>query len=148
MSYTEMTGDLFELGLPAIGHGCNTQGSMAGGIAREVKRRWPDCYDEYARLCRDGRFPLGGFHVWEGDGLVVYNLATQVRPGADARLDAIRQSVAAALADAQARGIERLGVPRIGAGIGGLDWTDVRRFLRDVATESPVELVVVDLPRR
>jgi hypothetical protein len=88
MTYTETTGDLFELGLPAIGHGCNTVGSMAGGIARDVKRRWPECYREYAERCRDGRFALGGFHAWEGDGIVVYNLATQVRPGKDARPDA------------------------------------------------------------
>ena len=146
MTYTETTGDLFEQGLPAIAHGCNTSGSMAGGIAREVKRRWPDCYAEYARLCREGRFPLGGFHAWEGDGLVVYNLATQVRPGADARLEAICDAVTGALADAQARGISRLGVPRIGAGIGGLDWSDVRRALREVADQSPVELVAVERP--
>lgn len=146
MSYTETTGDLFELDLPAIAHGCNTGGSMAGGIAREVKRRWPDCYAEYARLCREGHFPLGGFHAWEGEGLVVYNLATQVRPGADARLEAIREAVTGALADAEARAVSRLGVPRIGAGIGGLDWADVRGVLREVADRSTVELVVVERP--
>lgn len=148
MTYTETTGDLFELGLSAIGHGCNTVGSMGAGIAREVRRRWPDCYRDYAELCRTGRFMIGGFHAWEGDGIVVYNLATQVRPGRDARLDAIRDAVAAALADAQARGLDRLGLPRIGAGIGGLDWSDVRRVLREVAADSPVELVVVGLPPR
>jgi O-acetyl-ADP-ribose deacetylase (regulator of RNase III) len=148
MTYTETTGDLFELGLPAIGHGCNTAGSMAGGIARDVRRRWPECYREYAKRCRAGRFPLGGFHAWEGDGIVVYNLATQVRPGRDARLAAIREAVTAALDDAHGRGIDRLGLPRIGAGIGGLEWADVRRILLEVAEHSPVELVVVERPQR
>lgn len=148
MTYTQMTGDLFELGLPAIGHGCNTVGSMGAGIAREVRRRWPDCYREYAELCRAGRFTIGGFHAWEGDGIVVYNLATQVRPGKDARLDAVRDAVTAALADARTRGIPRLGLPRVGAGIGGLDWSHVREVLLEVAADSPVELVVVERPQR
>ena len=28
-----VTGDLFDLALPALAHGCNCSGSMAGGIA-------------------------------------------------------------------------------------------------------------------
>lgn len=147
MSYTETTGDLFALGLPAIAHGCNTRGSMAGGIAREVKRRWPECFEAYATRCRNGEFTLGGLHAWEGEDLVIYNLATQLEPGADARLGAIRDSITLALADAERRGIARLGVPHLGAGIGGLDWAAVREVLREAARTSPVELVAVERAR-
>lgn len=39
-----------------------------------------------------------------------------------------------------------LGLPRVGAGIGGLEWADVREVLREVAAASPAELLVVELP--
>lgn len=146
MSYRETTGDLFDLGLPAVGHGCNCQGSMAGGIAVQFRERFPDMYEEYRRRCRTGEFPLGGFLRWDADDLVVYNLATQQRGGAGARLDAIGSSVHAALADAAASGLTALGVPKLGAGIGGLDWSDVQAVLREAGEASPVEFTVVLLP--
>ena len=147
MPYTETTGDLLTLGLPAIGHGCNTAGSMAGGIARQVQYRWPQLYDDYARACRCGTFQLGTFQVVDVGGMLVYNLATQMNPGRAARLDAIESAVGQALQDLGRRGISKLGVPRVGAGIGGLAWADVKAVLRDLAQAHPVDLVVVSLPR-
>ena len=147
MGYVEVEGDLLAMGLPAIGHGCNTSGSMAGGIARQVRATWPDMYAAYARRCHRGGFELGDIFAWEADGVIVYNLATQVRPGPDARLDAILDSVARALDDVNARGLPQLGIPRIGAGIGGLDWVDVQATLKDLANGHQVQLVVARRPR-
>ncbi|HEU0129548.1 MAG TPA: macro domain-containing protein [Mycobacteriales bacterium] len=151
MAYTEVTGDLFALGLPAIGHGCNCAGVMVAGIAVEFRRRWPRMYDEYRRRCRAGKFRLGGCWAYDAGDVVVYNLATQREPGAHATLGAIERSVATALADVAARGLPSLGLPRLGAGIGGLRWDDVREVLRAAGEAAPVELVAVTLagpPRR
>ena len=147
MPYREVPGNLLELDLPAVGHGCNCAGSMAGGIAVDFRRRWPEMYDEYVRRCAAGELSPGGFFRWDADGLVIYNLATQQRPGPDARLDAIDASVRGALADAQRSGIATLGVPKLGAGIGGLAWCDVYGVLRDAGEASSVTLTVVKLPR-
>ena len=147
MTYTEIEGDLLTLGLPAIGHGCNCRGSMGGGIAAQLRDRYPQMSDAYRAKCRDGSFRLGGFFAWETADTVIYNLATQQEPGADARLGAIEESVRAALADAQARGLPTLGLPRLGSGIGGLQWADVSDTLRSLAAESPVDLTVVSRPR-
>ncbi|MFW5471053.1 macro domain-containing protein [Knoellia sp. CPCC 206435] len=147
-AYTEATGDLLTLGLPAIGHGCNTAGSMAGGIARQVQERWPQLHSEYAQLCRDRQFPLGSFHVVDVGEVLVYNVATQRNPGQDAYLGAISSAVAGALQDLECRGITTLGLPRLGAGIGGLQWSAVQAVLRALAASSPVDLVVVTQPRR
>ena len=148
MPTTHTIGDLLALGLPALAHGCNCRGSMAGGIARQVRERWPAMAREYERRCRAGEFRLGDVMAWQApEGLVVYNLATQVERGADARLDAVESTVRAALADAAERGLDRLGVPRLGAGIGGLERADVREVLERAGRQSPVDLVVVTRPR-
>ncbi|MBB2903525.1 O-acetyl-ADP-ribose deacetylase (regulator of RNase III) [Kineococcus radiotolerans] len=147
MPTTHATGDLFALDLPALAHGCNTRGSMAGGIARRFADRWPPMEQEYRRRCRAGEFRLGEvMRCVTDEGIVIYNLATQVERGADARLDAIEATVRAALADAAHRGLDRLGVPRLGAGMGGLGWTDVREVLERAGQESAVELVVITRP--
>jgi O-acetyl-ADP-ribose deacetylase (regulator of RNase III) len=113
------------LDLPALGHGCNCAGAMGAGIAVVFRKRYPAMYREYRRRCAAGEFRPGDVFVWEAPDVVVYNLATQPVPGPTARLDAIEASVRAALADAEVRELPRLGIPRIGAGLGGLDWDDV-----------------------
>lgn len=144
MSVRHLQGDLFALGLPALAHGCNCAGSMSGGIARVFRAMDEAMYAEYRRLCREREFRLGGFLRWTlDDGTVVYNLATQQQPGPDARLDAIATSVKGMLADAEQQGLAEVGVPHLGAGIGGLDWADVRQVLEEAGQASPVLLTVV-----
>jgi O-acetyl-ADP-ribose deacetylase (regulator of RNase III) len=146
MALTPVTGDLFELRLPALGHGCNCAGAMGAGIAVEFKRRFPDMYREYRSRCRQGRFVLGEIFLWEASDATIYNLATQPVPRPSATLQAIDTSVRAALADAEQRRKVELGIPRIGAGLGGLDWNDVADVLAGASEGSTVELVVVSLP--
>jgi O-acetyl-ADP-ribose deacetylase (regulator of RNase III) len=140
--YTHVEGDLFGLGLPAIGHGCNCAGAMGAGIATEFRRRWPEMYVAYRARCRAGAFRLGDVFPWDGGDVVVYNLATQPVPGPSATLrDQDRGRPRARRASA--RGLAQIGVPRIGAGLGGLAWADVEATLRAAGEASPVELVAV-----
>lgn len=147
MPFSMAVGDLFEFEYPAVGHGCNCSGAMGAGIALEFKRRYPAMFQEYRRRCRAGRFGLGEIFVWDHEpGLIIYNLATQPIPRPSATLEAIDISIRAAIADAERRGVERLGVPRIGAGLGGLVWSDVADVLRRAGDDSALELVAVSLP--
>jgi O-acetyl-ADP-ribose deacetylase (regulator of RNase III) len=146
VSYTEITGDLFALDLPAIGHGCNCQGVMGAGVAGQMRKRWPVMYNEYRDLCKAGKFRPGNIFPWEADEVCIYNLATQDRPGPDASLDAIRTCVREMLIDAEVTGLPQVGVPRLGTGIGGLSWHDVAPVLRELAGRSSCELTVVTLP--
>ena len=118
---------------------------MSGGIALEFRMRHPAMHQMYVEQCAAGIFRLGTFLPWQAPGVVIYNLATQQRPGPHADLDAIATSVRAALTDLEARGLSSIGLPRIGAGIGGLSWCDVSQTLHAVADASSVEVVVVRL---
>jgi O-acetyl-ADP-ribose deacetylase (regulator of RNase III) len=138
-----VVGDLFTLDLPALGHGVNCVGSMRGGIAVEFRRRWPRMHAAYQDLCAAGDLQPGDVFPWVADDVVVYNLAIQQDSGADACLDAVDRSVRSTLLDAGTREIDALGVPRLGAGIGGLVWADVLDTLISAAADSPVDLVVV-----
>lgn len=151
MTVEYRTGDLFTQGFTAYAHGVNCRGLMGAGIAREFRRRWPGMHNQYAYLCARYRLQLGEVFKWqrhdaEADNTIIYSLATQDRPGRHASLDAVRQTVTWMVDDAEAHGVPEIGLPRIGAGIGGLAWSDVSAVLDDVAGASPVRLVVVSLP--
>lgn len=142
------TGDLFEAGIPVLAHGVNLEGVMGSGIAVEFRKRWPKMYAEYQERCWTGALKLGRFHEWTAPdkSVTVFNLATQVRRGKHAGLPSLRDAVEWMLFRAEDLGIEAVAIPRIGAGIGGLDWPDVDAVLRRLAARSPVRLVVVTLP--
>ena len=143
MVITELRGDLFEVGLAALAHGCNCAGSMRAGIAKEFRRRWPAMYSQYRARCRTGAFLPGDVLVWPGSP-VIYNLAVQLRPGPLAMLGAIEVSVARMLELAEADGLPAVGMPRIGCRPGGLCWDEVGPVLDDLAAASTVDLVVVE----
>ena len=151
MSIEVRQGDLFASGASGLAHGCNCRGVMGAGIAKSFRDRWPEMYAEYRERCQTGRFILGEVFAyetgnWPTNGIVIFNLATQLDPGPHANLYAIEQSVTTMLALARERVVEEVALPRIGAGIGGLDWAEVQRTLEACAAKVPeVSLVVCEL---
>lgn len=138
-------GDLFAAkDLPALAHGCNTAGAMGKGIALEFKRRFPAMYQEYRRRCKAGEFQLGDVFVWEGEP-VVFNLATQKYPGSRADLEAIETALTRMVRIAETMAIDRIGLPKIGAGLGKLEWSQVRAVIETVAASTTLTLVVFEL---
>lgn len=132
----ERTGSLFDTEAPAIGHGVNCAGVMGAGIAVLFKRTWPAMFEEYRHACMSSKLTPGGLLPYrDGRGRVIYNLASQDRPGPHASLDLVRQSVADMIQHATAHGITRIALPRIGCGIGGLDWPDVKAILCSAETD-------------
>jgi O-acetyl-ADP-ribose deacetylase (regulator of RNase III) len=145
VSFTEVEGDIFEMNLPAIGHGCNCEGVMGAGIASDFKARWPKMYQEYRQYCLDEEPKPGDFYPYPtAEGVMIFNLFTQRYPGADARVEWIESAVSNAVAYCREEGIDVLGIPRIGCGIGGLKWADVKPALQSMMLSSNIELKVVN----
>ncbi len=145
MPTTFVKGDLFHTeGLRNYAQGCNCAGRMDAGIAVAFRKRWPRMFDEYASRCTDGRFHLGDVFVWlEGDE-TVYNLAIQEHWKKKSQLSALTRALRKMLELATTAGIEKIGVPRIGTGLGGLDWPRVRKVLHEIGEETPISLIVFD----
>lgn len=145
------TGDLFEdmEELDAVAHGCNCRGFMGAGIAYLFAKRYPEMDAVYSALCHADQLTPGEFLRWN-DGYFdtfIYNLMTQLNPGADARLSYIEEAFARMLRDAAFEGVRTIGIPRIGAGIGGLDWADVEDEINAQLRLAPgIDIIVYTLP--
>lgn len=147
MSFREVEGNLFDLDLPAIGHGVNCWGVMGAGIAKIFRSKYPAMYNTYVSLCSEGELVPGGVMIWKDPDVMIYNLATQQSPGPDATLEDVEHSLRLAVGNCATIGIKSIGLPRIGCGIGGLDWADVKAIMEKVAGEFPsVDVVAVSLP--
>ena len=142
MQVNDITGDLFE-GLSkgdVIAHGCNCFGVMGAGVAKAVRDKFPKNFDRYKGLCDDRTFRPGGLMYFNENGIGIYNLGTQWKPGADAHIVNVRESVKEMVRFAAFRDQWTIRTVRLGCGIGGLDWADVKPVLEEI--NSPVTLDV------
>ncbi len=138
-------GDIFaDPSLPAYAFGCTTQGKLDAGIAVAFKKRFPRLEDEYGTLCSEGRFHLGDTFVFVDGEKTVYGLALQAHWKARAKLAALERSMARVVELATNAHVTRIGIPRIGTGLGGLEWLRVKSVLTKVSEGSRVELVVFE----
>ena len=139
MKLIHLSGDLFTSDAPALAHGVNIDGFMASGIAPIFRAKFPGMYDSYREACHSNRLLAGGVFIWPGTP-IVYNLASQDRPGPNARIGWLEQAMTLALVDADVNGFDRIAIPRIGCGIGGLDWDDVEPLLERVASQFTCDI--------
>lgn len=139
-------GDIFALsGVDCYAHGCNCAGAMGKGIALQFRYKYPDMYIQYKELCKNGLFQPGDVFEYRQNNECVFNLATQKDWKTKAIPDAIRNSVRKMLESATAQHINAIAIPKIGAGLGGLIWEDVKRILEEVVLCFPnVDLIVVE----
>jgi O-acetyl-ADP-ribose deacetylase (regulator of RNase III) len=138
-------GDIFHTdGLRAYAHGCDCAGGMDTGVAIAFKKRWPKMYEEYYDRCKDGGLRLGGVFAWTEGDEVVYTLGIQEQSAKKAKVTALTTSLKAMTELAAKAGIERVGLPRIGAGPAGLDWPRVKKILSEIGQQTSVTLVVFE----
>ena len=136
-----------------IAHGVNCQNAMGSGVARALFMQWHKVKTEYHKW---GSMVLGDTQFVEVEpGLVVANCFTQERYGRDERryagLDAIREALEdAAMYAVVELAVNEVHIPRIGCGLGGLDWDlEVEPMLLEVeealARTHPITFVVCDV---
>lgn len=126
-------GDLFSTDAPAIGHGVNCQGLMGAGVAKIFKDKFPKNYQAYYDVCDLKFLQPGETFVRSEDGLFIFNMATQNQPGPDAQYRWVLLAATDAMKQADKLNLDRIAIPQIGCGIGGLNWEPVEKILH--ATE-------------
>lgn len=135
----DMTPLLSEGNFQAFMHGCNCICTMGAGIARTVKKIFPEAWKADRMTGKGDRKKLGTIGVVERDGKIVINAYTQYDihgPAPRCSYDAIRSCFRDAFAEMGKRGITELVIPKIGAGLAGGDWGTIEKIILDEMPEN------------
>lgn len=136
-----IAGSLFDVtGVDGYAHGVNCDGVMGSGIAVAFREKYPEMYESYRAKCLRGDLIPGECFTWKTDQENVYNLASQDRPGPNARIDWLASAVTRMFLDPTLP--KTVATPRIGCGIGGLDWKDVELVLMELEEKFDATIVV------
>lgn len=136
----ERNGDVFTTDATYIGHGVNVKGIMGAGIAKTIREKFPQVYNEYRWLCLGNNLTPGNYFAYPENGKVIVNFASQALPGPDATYDWLFTSLLR-FSQLAVNKIKRNGrlvaIPEIGCGIGGLEWPLVKQTIELVEAIVP-----------
>lgn len=116
---------------------------MGAGIAREFKRRYPYMFEEYRDWCRNNIFRPGGYYLYKHTDPWILNFETQADRGG-ATMEYVEKCFVDFVLYYRDEGITSLAIPRIAAGLGGLEWEEVKWLLMDILDGIDIPVYVYE----
>ena len=146
ISFTQ--GNLLEARVDALVNTVNTVGVMGKGIALMFKERFPENFRRYAAACKAKEVIIGRMFVTEVNDLEghrwIVNFPTKQHWRGDSRLEWIVEGLQDLRRFLTEHKVRSVAIPPLGAGNGGLDWTDVRAAIEVALGELDVEIIVFE----
>ncbi len=144
-------GDLLEAPEEAIVNAVNTVGVMGKGLALLFKQRFPENFRDYAAACKSDAVRVGSMFVTMNPELGgprwIINFPTKQHWKQPSKLEWIESGLADLKAVILKERIRSIAIPRLGCGLGGLDWTVVRpRIVAMLESLPEVDGVVYEAP--
>ncbi len=133
---TYKQGDLLSVKEGIIAHGCNAQGVMGAGVAKQVRSLYPKAYDEYAKMPKT----LGSVgYVQVTDTLVIANCITQQNYGSDKNVRYVDYRAIELVFRQLGMLMEgNIHIPKIGAGLANGDWSIISALIEKNAPKSNI----------
>jgi len=146
INLVEKQGNIFTTSTRVMAHGVNLQDCEDHGLAAQVWDRFPNIFDAYEHFRDSGiLLPGGAFSATDvaddGEEFTVFNLASQILPGGNARYDLLEASLDETFYILRESGMKAIAFPEIGSGIGGLDKELVSLMIRQQAIKNPDILI-------
>lgn len=144
----KIKGNLLEAQVNAIAHGCNCQGIMNAGIAKDIKEKYPKMYKEYKSLCQTDLAIPGQLQLYiQKDSPYIINLFTQntIREGATLEyIDEATKLLAQRLSEYRQKDpkLNTLGMPKIGCGLGRLNWKQVKPIIESNLKDLDMRILI------
>lgn len=124
------TGDILTADAEALVNTVNCVGIMGRGIALQFKNAFPENFKAYERACRSEEVQPGKMFVFETGTMTnpkyIINFPTKRHWRGKSRIEDIESGLVALVEEIKRRSIKSIAIPPLGAGLGGLNWKDVR----------------------
>jgi len=134
-------GNLLEATQDIIAHGCNCSGGFGRGVAGQIAKKWPAVKAAYFRQYNAFGWKLGFTQYVDVGDKIIVNCGTQEKYFPLGVCHANYAAIHAAMNEvrdyAKQKGLS-IAIPKIGAGLAGGDWNDIRNILEEVFFEYNV----------
>lgn len=144
-------GNLLKADAEALVNTVNCVGVMGKGIALQFKQAYPENFSLYAKVCKEGRMVAGEMLVFETDNLLnpkyIINFPTKRHWKSKSKLEDIETGLVDLVAQIKHFQIQSIAIPPLGAGLGGLQWAEVKPLIKQAFAELPDVRVLLFEPK-
>jgi O-acetyl-ADP-ribose deacetylase (regulator of RNase III) len=143
-----ISGNLLDATTEFIAQGVATglQEGLGTGLALKISKKWPDVQQQFKKYVRN--------HSFDGGDIFVVQ-ATETRPGViyiatqpdmyHAKINYLNKGLRNLAKYSTQKEIESIALPKMGAGLGKLDWVkDVRSLMLNHLTDSKTQFIVYE----
>ena len=142
-------GDILTADVEVLVNPVNCVGVMGRGLAKAFKDAYPANYQAYADACRKHEVSLGRMHVFNmnstGNPRYIINFPTKGHWRERSAIHHIEAGLLDLVDKVRDLGVGSMALPRLGCGLGGLIWADVKPLVeRIMGSLGMVEIVVYE----
>ncbi|MRX33185.1 macro domain-containing protein [Aminobacter sp. MDW-2] len=134
------TGNILDADVDALVNTVNCVGIMGRGIALQFKHAYPDNFKAYEAACKVKLVQPGSMFVFETGRLsprFIINFPTKRHWKGKSRIEDIASGLVDFVKVIKDRGIKSVAIPPLGAGLGGLAWSEVRPMIEQAVSNLP-----------
>lgn len=139
---TYVKGDLFSSPAQIIVNTVNTVGVMGKGVALEFKKRYPEMFVEYQKLCKEKKLDIGKLFLWRKSDKWVLLFPTKKHWRNPSQLEYIEKGLMKFSQNWDKMNANSVAFPRLGCGNGGLNWSDVKPLMEKYLNNLPMQVYV------
>jgi O-acetyl-ADP-ribose deacetylase (regulator of RNase III) len=141
-------GNLLEADAEALVNAVNIVGVMGKGIALQFRQAFPDNYNFYRKACEHNQVKPGKMLVFvrPTNPRYIINFPTKRHWKDKSKIEDIEDGLQDLIEVVKNREIQSIAVPRLGCGLGGLHWEDVRPMIEKAFVDLPDVKVLLYAP--
>lgn len=147
---TKVQGDILLSEARAIAHGVAPHDHFNQGLALALRENYPSMAKDFRHYCHLQNPKPGHAWLWAGPEKVIISLMTQ-EPASDNKAHpgkATAQNISHALKELrgiiQKENIASIALPKLAAGVGGLDWSDVEPLIEQYLGDLKIPVVIYE----
>lgn len=125
----EIDGNIFNSKAQTIVNTINCDGVMGKGIALEFKKRYPDMFDNYVKLCRNNSIKPGILYLYTKSNPWILNFPTKLHWRFKSKIEYLELGLRKFSTEYKRKNITSIAFPKLGTMNGGLEWDDVKKIM-------------------
>jgi len=140
-------GSIFLSNMQTLVNPVNTVGVMGKGLAKQFANRYPRMAREYKEECRNGNMQVGVPWLYRNNYLRwTLNFPTKKHWAYHSKPEYIELGLYNFVEKYEFHGITGIAFPKLGCGLGGLDWPDVQGLFEKYlgSIDIPVEIYILN----
>lgn len=143
-----LTGDIFDSTAEALVNTVNLVGVMGKGLALQFKKRFPANFNLYKKACASGNIAIGKLFMTRGEltngPKYIINFPTKNHWRNPSEYAYIDKGLDNLIAIIKENDIKSIAIPPLGAGNGGLDWTEVKKLIAAKLSDLDLDIYVYE----